>query len=412
MKTYLNSLALLLLSATVWVACKANTTATPICTTCDAGNGGQLETGADQLPELIKWLNERHYKKIALVVNQTSRVGDKHLIDSLIALKTDLKIVRIFAPEHGFRGEAGAGEKVADDKDAKTGLPIVSLYGKNKKPTAEQLADVDAVIYDIQDVGARFYTYISTMTYVMEACAAHNKAFVVLDRPNPAPHVIDGPVLEKAFSSFVGMHQVPILYGMTAGEYARMVNGEAWLDKKAKCDLTVMSCKHYSHKDYYTLPVAPSPNLKCMESIYCYGFACLFEGTAASEGRGTEKPFCRFGYEGFEGDYTFTPQANAGSKSPKLMGKTCGGYDLSTLPMDDLKKQGVELKYLLALYKAYPDKTKFFNADGFFDKLAGTKTLRTQIMDGKSEEAIRQSWQADLTHFKAIRQKYLLYADF
>ncbi|MCF8281977.1 MAG: DUF1343 domain-containing protein [Bacteroidales bacterium] len=351
-------------------------------------------------------------KRIAAVVNQTSIVENTHLVDTL--LRSGVSLVKIFAPEHGFRGAASDGEKIKDGKDASTGLPIVSLYGDNKKPSPEMLEGVDLVLFDIQDVGARFYTYISTLAYVMEACAENNVPLLVLDRPNPNGHYVDGPVLKKSHASFVGLHEVPVVYGMTIGEYARMVNGEGWLANGIKCDLTVIPCTGYDHRSFYNLPVKPSPNLPNMTAIYLYPSLCFFEGTVVSVGRGTDKQFQVFGAPGANvGDFTFTPKPMEGAKKPPQQGKLCRGYDLSGLPLDSLRQQKkLNLGYLLDFYKNYPDKANFFLKTAHFDALAGGPELKQQIVDGKTEAEIRLGWQDGLRRFKLVRKKYLLYYDF
>ncbi|HNF49356.1 MAG TPA: DUF1343 domain-containing protein [Chitinophagales bacterium] len=365
-------------------------------------------TGAQRTADYLPYLKN---KKVGLVVNQTSVIGNTHLIDSLISLGVQIKTV--FAPEHGFRGTADAGEHVDNGMDKKTGIPLISLYGDNKKPKPNQLKDLDIVVFDIQDVGVRFYTYISTLQYVMEACAENNKPLIVLDRPNPNGHYVDGPVLDTQFRSFVGMQQIPVVYGMTIGEYARMLNGEKWLAKKAVCKLTVISCKNYNHTTFYSLPVKPSPNLPNMTAIYLYPSLCLFEGTdKISLGRGTDKPFQIYGSDLFSDDmlYQFTPQSREGAKSPPLMNKLCYGYDLSELPIDSLRNQKFTLRYFLQAYNQMPDKNKFLNS--FFNKLMGSTAFPQQLEKGMSEKAIRASWQTKLNKFKLIRKKYLLYKDF
>jgi uncharacterized protein YbbC (DUF1343 family) len=351
-----------------------------------------------------------HEYSVAVVANQTSMVDNMHLVDFLV--DRYVNVSKVFAPEHGFRGEAGAGEKVNSGKDAKTGLPIVSLYGSNKKPTAEQLADVGLVIFDIQDVGARFYTYISTMTYVMEACAEQGKKMIILDRPNPNGYYVDGPVLKPGYESFVGMHQVPVVHGMTVGEYAMMVNGEGWLKGGVRCDLEVIKCEGWDHLTSYELPVKPSPNLPNAVSITLYPSLCFFEGTTVSVGRGTDLPFQQMGAPWFEeGTVTFTPRSMASAKHPKYEGEECRGYDLREFATYYMKGSG-EL-YLFWLKEAYdmaPEKESFFN--NFFDKLAGTDQLRKDIIAGKSVMDIRSGWQEDLEAFKLTRNKYLLYKDF
>lgn len=348
-------------------------------------------------------------KSVGIIANQTSAINGIHLVDTLVSL--GINVQRVFAPEHGFRGNASAGEKVKDSKDAKTGLPIVSLYGNNYKPSTENLKSLDFVIFDIQDVGARFYTYISTMSYAMEACAELGISFIVLDRPNPNGNYVDGPVLKKEFSSFVGLHQVPIVHGMTVGEYARMVNGEGWLKDGIKCDLTVIEMENYNRSDVYELPIAPSPNLPNQKAIYLYPSLCFFEGTEVSEGRGTDKPFQQFGYPKMPNSNTsFTPKSIEGvAKYPKLENKKCKGIDLSELSVDSLKRlEKINLNWLIETYQNYPNKEKFFKAQ-FFDKLAGSSNLRKQIIAGKSAEEIRESWNEELSGFVAIRGNYLIY---
>jgi uncharacterized protein YbbC (DUF1343 family) len=348
-------------------------------------------------------------KKIALVVNQTSMINQTHLADSLLSL--GIKIEKIFSPEHGFRGKADAGEKVKDGIDLKTGIPLISLYGKNKKPSENHLNNVDLVIFDIQDVGARFYTYISTMHEVMEACAENGVAFMVLDRPNPNGNYVDGPVLKKEFSSFVGKHPVPVVHGMTIGEYAKMINGQSWLANGIQCDLKVITCEHYDHDKPYFLPIKPSPNLPNNRAIYLYPSLCFFEGTVASAGRGTNTQFQVYGHPDFEkGSYSFTPISRDGAKNPKHKDKTCNGYDLSTINMEELHQaKALNLNYLVDFYNNFPDKENFFIKNSFFDKLAGGSELKKQIIAGKSVAEIRASWQEDLNAYKQMRKQYLLY---
>ena len=349
-------------------------------------------------------------KRVALLVNQTATIGATHLVDSL--LKLHIKIQKIFSPEHGFRGNADAGEKVGNSVDQRTGLPIVSLYGKHRKADAADLRDVDILIYDIQDVGTRFYTYISSLQELMESAAENNKPLIVLDRPNPNGHYVDGPVLDTAFRSFVGMQPVPLVHGMTVGEYARMLNGEQWLSHGLQCKLTVIPCLQYSHHTFYELPVRPSPNLPNMASIYLYPSICLFEGTPLSLGRGTDKPFQVFGSPLFPKNlYTFTPRSMPGAKEPPLKDQLCYGYDLSGDTKSVLQQTGnqLQLKWVIQAYQLYPQQDKFFTP--FFNKLAGNSTLMQQIKDGKSEQEIRQSWEPALSRFKTLRKKYLLYKD-
>lgn len=365
----------------------------------------KILTGASQTEKYLSLLKG---KRVAIVGNQTSIIDDKngkhvHLTDSLLNL--DINVVKVFSPEHGFRGTADAGEVVKSGIDTKTGLPIISLYGKNKKPTEEQLKNVDIIIFDIQDVGIRFYTYISTLHYIMESCAELNIPVIVLDRPNPNAHYIDGPVLDMKYKSFVGMHPVPIVYGMTIGEYAQMINGEKWLKDGIKAKITVIPLKNYHHKKRYELPIKPSPNLPNSTSINLYPSLCFFEGTNVSAGRGTDFQFQIYGSPYLQKtDFLFTPKPNAGAKHPKHKGKICYGENLTQHPY--LKE--LKLKWLITAYKqTTTSKNKFWNA--FFTKLAGNKELQQQIEQGISEEKIRASWQQNLEEFKKIRKKYLLY---
>lgn len=364
-------------------------------------------TGAARTAEYLPLLKN---KRVALLVNQTATIGETHLVDSL--LKLHVKIQKIFSPEHGFRGNADAGEKVGNSTDQRTGLPIISLYGKHRKADAADLRDVDVLIYDIQDVGTRFYTYISSLQELMESAAENNKPLIVLDRPNPNGHYVDGPVLDTAFRSFVGMQPIPLVHGMTTGEYARMLNGEKWLSRGLQCKLTVIPCLQYTHHTFYELPVRPSPNLPNMASIYLYPSICLFEGTPLSLGRGTDKPFQVFGSPLFPKDlYSFTPRSVPGAKAPPLKDQLCYGYDLSGDAKSVLQQTGnrLQLKWVIQAYQLYPQKDQFFTP--FFNKLAGNSTLMQQIKEGKSEQEIRQSWEPALSRFKETRKKYLLYED-
>jgi len=352
------------------------------------------------------YLDSLKGKRIAIVGNQTSLIGKTHLVDTLLAL--GVKIQKVFSPEHGFRGDADAGEKVGSSIDAKTGIPLVSLYGKNKKPYPEQLADVDIVIYDIQDVGVRFYTYISTLHYVMEACAENGKTVIVLDRPNPNGHYVDGPVLEASQKSFVGMDPVPIVYGMTIGEYALMVNGEYWLSDSLQCNLWIVPCKHYLHKTKYVLPVAPSPNLRSEAAISLYPSLCLFEATTVSIGRGTDRPFEVYGHPKFPNKgFEFRPISCFGAKSPLCENILCYGYDLR----NSLKKRSYELNlnWIIQAKIVLGDSVDFINQPAFFNRLAGNTTLQKQIVSGMTVKEIRYSWRPGLDNFKKIRQRYLLY---
>lgn len=360
----------------------------------------KIFSGADNYTYYLPLLKN---KKVGIVTNQTGILSDKsHLVDFLIESKVSVK--KIFAPEHGFRGSADAGEHVIDGKDSKTGLPIISLYGDNKKPKPEQLNGLDIIIFDLQDVGVRFYTYISSLHYIMEACAENNIQLLVFDRPNPNGTIIDGPILEKENTSFVGMHPIPLLHGMTIGEYAQMINGEKWLKNGIKCNLKVIPCLNYSREMDYSLPVKPSPNLPNEQSINLYASLCLFEGTNVSVGRGTEMQFQIYGSPYLpKNNFSFTPKPNFGAKDPVYNGKICYGEDLTAIP--NVTK--LELKWLIKAYNQTNDKTKFFNA--FFTKLAGTKKLQQQIENGVSESEIRNSWQKGLTGFKELRKKYLIY---
>ncbi len=366
----------------------------------------EIETGAEQLSAYLPSLEKRH---VAAVVNPSSTVGGRHLVDLLSS--RGVGIVTIFAPEHGFRGEADAGEHVKDGLDVKSGLPVVSLYGKHKKPTPADLANVDVILFDIQDVGVRFYTYLSTLHYVMEAAAEQGIGVIVLDRPNPNAGRIDGPVMQKDFRSFVGLHPVPILYGMTIGEYARMINGEGWLKGGLKAELTVIPLKNYRHGDFYHLPVRPSPNLPNDLSIALYPSLALFEGTVISAGRGTTKQFQLYGAPGYtQKAFSFRPVARPGAKYPKHEGQLCYGADLSMLSLEAAENNGrLNLGYLLDAYNHYSDKEAFFLKNNFFDRLAGTDRLRKAVIAGQSERTIRKGWQKELSAFKTVRARYLLY---
>ncbi len=346
------------------------------------------------------------------MANQTSMIGNTHLVDSLSAIGSHLiRIWKVFSPEHGFRGQAEYGELVDDERDARTGLPVISLYGRNRKPSAGDLEDIDLILFDIQDVGVRFYTYISTLYYVMQACAEQDKELLVLDRPNPNGFYVDGPLLEPEYSSFVGMHEVPVVYGMTIGEYAQMINGEGWLGGGLTCRLRVIPCENYTHHSRYALPVPPSPNLPNMNAIYLYPSTCFFEGTVISEGRGTDAPFEVFGHPELEGmDFTFTPLSRPGvATNPKHEGKLCYGMDLRYLRDSAERTSGLNLSWLILAYRNFPDPENFFLP--YFELLAGTADLRQQIMEGLSEEQIRASWQEDLEAFRQVRSKYLIYPE-
>jgi uncharacterized protein YbbC (DUF1343 family) len=384
-------------------------TATPSLSTTTKAT--PIVPAADQFFKYYDFIKD---KRLALVVNHTSRVGSRHLVDTLLSL--DCQVQKVFAPEHGFRGRADAGEKLVDKIDARTGLPLISLYGKNKRPRQSQLENVDLVIFDVQDVGTRFYTYTSTMTYVMEACAEAGIPVLILDRPNPNGHYVDGPILQPNQRSFVGLHPVPIVHGLTVAEYARMINEEGWLKDSLYCELYHVECANYSHRDFYELPIAPSPNLPNMRSIYLYPSLCWFEGTTVSVGRGTDKQFQIYGQPQVQqGAFEFVPQPQAGAKYPKHEGHRCQGYDLSDIALTTLQqRQQIELDYLLNFYHNAPVavQASFFNSNNFFDKLAGTAQLQAQLKAGKSAAEIRASWAADLQAYKQLRQRYLLYPDF
>lgn len=365
-----------------------------------------IKVGAERMKAYLPKLGG---KSVAIVANPTSRVGKEHLVDTLLARGVELE--RIMSPEHGFRGDAEAGEKVKGGKDPETGLPVVSLYGSHKKPRSSDLEGVELILFDIQDVGARFYTYISTLHYVMEAAAEQGKKVMVLDRPNPNGFYVDGPVLDTAFRSFVGMHPVPVVHGMTVGEYAQMINGEGWLKGGLKCDLEVIECADYEHDDRYELPVDPSPNLAQMSAIYLYPSLCLFEGTVVSVGRGTERPFTMIGHPAFEGGgHTFIPRSIPGmSTHPKHKGDTCIGYDLMETGRSKMKEQGeLCLSWLIRMHQQLGEKTDFFHQERF-DRLAGTDSLRIKIEKGMSGDAIRATWKKDLKAFRKMRNEYLLY---
>jgi len=348
-------------------------------------------------------------KRVAVVANPTSVIGSVHLVDTLIS--SGIQVVKIFAPEHGFRGEAGNGDHVNDGTDKKTKLPIISLYGNHVRPTAEMLSNVDVIVFDIQDVGVRFYTFLATMQEVMEAVVLSNKEFVVLDRPNPNGYYIDGPVMtDSKLYSFVGQLPIPIVHGCTLGEMAKMINGEGWLNNGKTCELTVIPCTEYNHNSYFELPIKPSPNLPNITSIYAYPSLCWFEGTCISIGRGTNLPFQQFGFPNCKvGEISFTPKEIPGvSTNPPFENQLCKGIKVSF----EKRPTQLNLSWLMSMYASYPNKEKFFSAPSFFDKLAGSSQLRKQVVEGVSEVDIRASWQADLDHYKTIRKKYLLYPDF
>lgn len=372
--------------------------------------------GADQTEKYIDYLKN---KRVGILANPTSTIGKTHLVDSLIA--RGIKVVKAFGPEHGFRGDASAGAKVGDAVDAKTGIPVISLYGAKNKPTAQDLADVDLMIFDIQDVGVRFYTYINVLGRLMEACAENNKELLILDRPNPNGYLIDGPILDMKLKSGIGAYPIPIAHGMTVGEFALMINGEGWLANKAKANVKIVPVANYNHDMPYTLPVKPSPNLNTQQSILLYPSLCLFEGTIISQGRGTYFPFGVLGAPALKGKYSFnfTPVGIKGmAETPLHMNKACFGLDLRNYDMSDLiKERKINIQWMIDLYKAYPDKAKFFdrkasnppNQMGDIDKLAGVYDFRKQIESGMSEADIRKTWEPGLAAFRQTRAKYLIY---
>lgn len=380
--------------------------------------------GAERIDVYVPMLKG---KSVAVFANHTSMVGNTHLVDTLV--KRGIKIVKIFGPEHGFRGNADAGEKIGNYTDEKTGIPVISLYGTKRRPYDDDLKDVDIMVFDIQDVGVRFYTYISSLEEYMVAAFENSKPLLVLDRPNPNGFYIDGPVLDPKFKSFVGMQPVPVVYGLTIGEYAMMISGEKWLSEKAnkKHDFyknaqnskdtpfhfLVIKCQNYDHKSKYVLPVKPSPNLPEIQAIYWYPSTCFFEGTALNEGRGTEKPFEYFGHPSLPKTlFSYTPRSTEGAKNPKLKDTLCYGWNLSGSPGEVLQQVNgrMQLKWVIQAYKLFPDKSKFFRNS--FNRLAGNDVLKQQIIDGKQEEEIRKSWEPALSNYKVIRKKYLLYNDF
>jgi len=418
----------LLLLAVVLVSCK---TAKPMHYAVPAEamvkskvKSTKFMTGADNMSSYFNLLKN---KKAGILTNQTGQVSfdysysitdtlnhsqqsgiktaTMHIVDYLVE-KTKIDLVKIYAPEHGFRGTADAGELNVDGKDTKTGLPIISLYGNNKKPSKEQLQGIDVMLFDLQDVGARFYTYISSLHYLMEACAENDIELIVLDRPNPNGNIVDGPILEKEHSSFVGMHPIPVMHGMTIGEYALMINGERWLKDSLQCKVKIVPCENYRREMAYSLPVKPSPNLPNDQAINLYASLCFFEGTNVSIGRGTNKQFQIYGSPFLTSNhYSFTPMPNEGAKDPPWNGRLCCGEDLSEVQ----KVNHLELKWLLKTYNETEERAKFFNS--YFTKLAGTKKLQRQIEGGMSEEEIRATWKAGIEKFKEMRRKYLIYPD-
>ena len=364
-----------------------------------------VRSGADRLDQYLRVIEEKNF---ALVANHTSVVGDSHLVDTLLSSGiTRDQLLKVFAPEHGFRGGMAAGHQVEDGTDPVTGISIVSLYGKHKKPEPEEMAGVELMVFDLQDVGVRFYTYISTLHYVMEACAENGVPLLVLDRPNPNGGYVDGPVLESEYSSFVGMHPIPVVYGLTMGELAKMINGEGWLNNGLQCNLQVIPCENYDHGTPYTMPVSPSPNLTNDHAIRMYPSTCFFEGTVISEGRGTQMPFEAYGHPELEGHFSFTPVSIPGiSGNPKFRDQLCYGADLREfVPPEGWSR--LQLQWLMDAYLKFPRKDEFFTS--YFEKLAGTSTLREQIEAGWDQHRIRMSWQKELDRFLEKRRPYLIY---
>jgi uncharacterized protein YbbC (DUF1343 family) len=373
----------------------------------------QIITGADQTEKYLPYLQG---KRVALLANPTTIIGKKHLVDSLLA--KGVNIVKVFGPEHGFRGKASAGVKVSDEKDPATGVPVVSLYGNKRKPTKADLANVDLMIFDIQDVGCRFYTYINVLSHIMEACAENNKELLILDRPNPNGYLVDGPILDMKFKSGIGMFPIPIAHGMTIAEFAQMINGEGWLPNKLKCKLKIIQVANYKHDLPYILPVAPSPNLNTQQAIMLYPSTCLFEGTALNHGRGTYFPFTVFGSPLLKGKYSFsfTPVSIPGmAETPLHMNKECFGLDLRQYDINQLRKtKRINVQWMKELYAAFPEKEKFFdrsqsNQMGDINKLAGNALFKEQIMKGTPDKEIYASWEPGLSKYKTMRKKYLLY---
>lgn len=373
----------------------------------------EIKTGAEQTEKYLPYLKG---KRVAILANQTSVIGKTHLVDSLT--KAGITIVKVFGPEHGFRGKASAGAVVADDTDPVTGIPVISLYGKKSKPTKEDLADVDILIYDLQDVGCRFYTNINALARLMEACHENGKELLILDRPNPNGYLIDGPILDLKYKSGIGMFPLPISHGLTVGEFAQMANGEGWLANKVKCKLRIIPVANYTHDMPYVLPVSPSPNLNTQQAVMLYPSTCLFEGTYLNHGRGTYFPFTVIGSPELKGKYefSFTPTSIKGmAETPLFMNQVCYGLDLRTYDVEQLrKKKQVNLQWMMELYKASPHKEKFFDSKlskemGVIERLAGNALFRQQIIAGTSEKEIRQSWEPGLSEYKVMRKKYLLY---
>ncbi|MBL7725521.1 MAG: DUF1343 domain-containing protein [Chitinophagaceae bacterium] len=370
-------------------------------------------TGAEQTEKYIPYLKG---KRVAVLANPTTVIGPKHLVDSLLSI--GINIVKVFGPEHGFRGNASAGVKVSDEKDPTTGVKVISLYGPKRKPTKDDLADVDIMIFDIQDVGCRFYTYINVLSHIMEACAENNKELLILDRPNPNGYLVDGPILDMKYKSGIGMFPIPIAHGMTIGEFAQMINGEEWLPGKMTCRLKMIPVANYTHDMPYTLPVKPSPNLNTQQSIMLYPSTCLFEGTILNHGRGTYFPFTVMGSPLLKDKFSFsyTPVSIPGmSETPLHMNLVCYGLDLRNYDISELRKsKRINIQWMIDMYNAYPDKEKFFDRSyskemGDINKLAGVASFREQIIAGKSVKEVQDSWELGLSRYKTMRKKYLLY---
>ena len=373
---------------------------------CMEPQDNSIITGAERM-EL--YLDSVKGVPVGLLGNHTSLVGGTHLVDTLLSVGVD--IIKIYSPEHGFRGTADAGEEIDSGTDSRTGIRIISLYGSRRQPSDEDLAGIEVLVFDLQDVGTRFYTYISTLQLAMEKCAELGIKMILLDRPNPNGFYVDGPILDTAYRSFVGMQQIPVVHGMTIGEYAMMLNGEGWLSGGVKCKLTVIPCSNYTHKSYYKLPLGPSPNLPNQVSVYLYPSLCFFEGTVVSCGRGTDAPFQLFGHPDLNGyPFSFTPVPGPGSANPVLRGQLCYGLDLRNAMEEGLvPSPGINLSWLIDAYRNFPDRDSFFN--NYFNTLAGGEELRRQIEAGLSEEQIKETWQSGLSKFKVIRKKYLLYSE-
>jgi uncharacterized protein YbbC (DUF1343 family) len=374
----------------------------------DAYFNNDIRPAAEQIYNYISFIKG---KRLGLVVNQTSVIGKTHLVDTLLSL--GCRIQKIFAPEHGFRGTADRGEHI--ENDSLPGITIVSLFGKNMKPDSAMMSDLDLIIFDIQDVGARFYTFNSTMSYMMESCARNKVPLLILDRPNPLGHCVSGPIVHKELKSFVGLHPIPIVHGLTTAEYAQMINGESWLPDSLKCQLHYAQCSNYSHRKFYRLPIKPSPNLPNMHSIYLYPSLCLFEGTNVSMGRGTDKQFQIYGHPKFKnGNFIFIPKVGQGDKMPVHNADTCHGFDLSWIPIDILQRDNCfKLEYLFDFYNLSEEEEKvaFFSKNNFFDKLIGDAAIKEMIINGKTVEEIQKTWEEDLEKYKVIRKKYLIYPE-